>query len=113
MSPPPPAEIRDQLSVGCYHILSCNLKGDSSSVISLLCDSPDGPQLSPDIPTLFLAECVLVYIPTASSNALLTAIANRFTSAAFINYEQVKCTISLNSFSYDQLKKAIYNPTCR
>lgn len=36
-----------------------------------------------------IAECVLVYIETANCNNLLKWIASNFTSAAFVNYEQV------------------------
>jgi len=42
-----------------------------------------------DLPTLFIAECVLVYIETALTNDLLKWIATNFKTVAFINYEQV------------------------
>lgn len=80
---------KERISFGCYHLLSFDLRGPPSSLISLLCDSPDGPSLSPDLPTLFLAECVLVYIPTEFTNSLLSALSDKFKQAAFLNYEQV------------------------
>jgi len=40
-------------------------------------------------PTLFIAECVLVYMDESESEELLKEIANRFSTASFINYEQV------------------------
>ena len=46
--------------------------------------------LDPKLPTLFLAECVLVYMDTTKSAQLLKYIAEKFKSAFFINYEMVK-----------------------
>ncbi|KAM7535491.1 hypothetical protein Aperf_G00000102126 [Anoplocephala perfoliata] len=86
---PSPSTPTDRATFGCYHILSFDLQSDPRSLIKLLCDSPDGPQLSTDLPTLFLAECVLVYIPTKSTNALLSTLSSNFSQAALLNYEQV------------------------
>lgn len=41
------------------------------------------------LPTLFLAECVLVYMTLQKSSQLLKWIAEKFKSAFFINYEMV------------------------
>ena len=41
------------------------------------------------LPTIFLAECVLVYIEPDNCQHLLKWFGEHFTSAAFINYEQV------------------------
>lgn len=41
------------------------------------------------LPTLFLAECVLVYIETQNCNNLLKWFSTHFESALFVNYEQV------------------------
>ncbi|VDL19793.1 unnamed protein product [Hymenolepis diminuta] len=84
-----PSGPTDRAKFGSYHILSFDLQSDPASLIQLLCDSPDGPQLSPDLPTLFLAECVLVYIPIKFSNPLLSILSSKFSQAAFLNYEQV------------------------
>ena len=46
-----------------------------------------------DIPTVFLAECVLVYMALNKSSQLLQTIANKFKSALFINYEMVSFLI--------------------
>lgn len=42
-----------------------------------------------DLPTVFLAECVLVYMEPPNCFNLLRALGERFKNAAFINYEQV------------------------
>ncbi|VDM02053.1 unnamed protein product [Schistocephalus solidus] len=68
-------ESHRSLNAASYHLLSHDLRL---------------PPLSSELPTLFLAECVLVYIPTASSEALIKSLASHFTNAAFINYEQVQ-----------------------
>uniref|UniRef100_A0A6A7G0Q5 Leucine carboxyl methyltransferase 1 n=2 Tax=Hirondellea gigas TaxID=1518452 RepID=A0A6A7G0Q5_9CRUS len=41
------------------------------------------------LPTVFVAECVLVYMCTTKSSELLKWIAKKFKSAFFINYEMV------------------------
>lgn len=48
-----------------------------------------------DIPTMFLTECVLVYMEPESSSMLLHWIAKKFNDVFFINYEQVRNCISL------------------
>lgn len=42
------------------------------------------------MPTLFLAECVLVYIEPENCESLLKWLSSQFTSAVFVNYEQVR-----------------------
>ena len=41
------------------------------------------------LPTIFLAECVLVYMASESSSALVRWIADKFPTVFFVNYEQV------------------------
>lgn len=40
-------------------------------------------------PTIFIAECVLVYMTSESSSALIHWIADKFPTVFFVNYEQV------------------------
>ncbi|XP_077979377.1 leucine carboxyl methyltransferase 1-like [Glandiceps talaboti] len=42
-----------------------------------------------NLPTVFISECVLVYLSTDKSSGLLKMIAESFNTAFFINYEQV------------------------
>lgn len=46
-------------------------------------------KMNPDLPTLLVAECVLVYMSPQQSAALLSWAANTFPAAMFINYEQI------------------------
>lgn len=46
-------------------------------------------QLDPDLPTLLLSECVLVYMTPSQSSNLVRWAAETFHTAMFINYEQV------------------------
>ncbi|KAG9334797.1 hypothetical protein JZ751_006546 [Albula glossodonta] len=45
--------------------------------------------MSPDLPTLFMAECVLVYMTPEQSSKLVHWVADMFPTAMFVNYEQV------------------------
>ena len=67
-----------------YHLASCDLRRleDVESKLQQ-CDCDYG------LPTIFLAECVLVYMPYVQSNNLLSWISDKFSSLFFINYEQV------------------------
>lgn len=51
------------------------------------------------LPTIFLAECVLVYIEAQNCRNLLKWIAQKFQAAVFVNYEQVKSVLDLNASS--------------
>ena len=44
---------------------------------------------NPDLPTLFLSECVLIYLDTEYSNALIRWAANTVNQGVFITYEQI------------------------
>ena len=46
--------------------------------------------LRSSIPTLILAECVLVYMPPEDSQALVSKLGAWLPSAAFLVYEQVR-----------------------
>lgn len=44
------------------------------------------------LPTIFLAECVLVYVEAQNCTNLLKWLSSQFKSSVFVNYEQV-CSI--------------------
>ncbi|XP_058013486.1 leucine carboxyl methyltransferase 1 isoform X2 [Ahaetulla prasina] len=45
--------------------------------------------MDPDLPTLLMTECVLIYMTTEHSGGLIKWVTTTFRSAMFINYEQV------------------------
>lgn len=51
------------------------------------------------LPTLFIAECVLVYMGASHSGRMLAKLATWFNTAVFVNYEQVRVIIDA-SFTY-------------
>lgn len=55
------------------------------------------------LPTIFLAECVLVYIEAQNCRNLLKWIAQKFQAAVFVNYEQVKSVLDLFNASLTNL----------
>ncbi|XP_063700821.1 leucine carboxyl methyltransferase 1 [Culicoides brevitarsis] len=72
------------LHAGNYHIVGVDLRN-----IDELANKLQQSEIDFAVPTIFLAECVLVYIEPQNSSNLLTWIASNFKSAVFVNYEQV------------------------
>ena len=55
------------------------------------------------LPTVFLAECVLVYMEPEKSAAIIDWAGTNFKTALFINYEQVSLICSLVGEGYEVL----------
>ena len=72
------------LHAGNYHIVGVDLR-NLHEVEMKLTES----ELKFNVPTLFLAECVLVYIDAPQVDHLLSWISKKFPTALFVNYEQV------------------------
>ena len=49
----------------------------------------DKAEIDYKLPTLVIAECVLIYMSVESSSTLLHYLANKFETIGFLNYEQV------------------------
>lgn len=76
-------EMREIAQDGVYHMLGVDLRlGDV--VMEQL-----APYIDKNRPTLFLAECVLVYMEEEHSNALLRNISSLFSESMLVVYEQV------------------------
>jgi len=67
-----------------YCLVSADLRN-----ISELDKKLDLCKLDRELPTLFIAECVLVYMSTDHSAALLKHLSTRFSRSCFLNYEMV------------------------
>ena len=68
-----------------YHIVAGDLR-ETSQLDTKLTECG----LDRNLPTLFLSECVLVYLAADQSRNLLQWITGTFSSCFFINYEQVR-----------------------
>ncbi|XP_059479780.1 leucine carboxyl methyltransferase 1 [Neocloeon triangulifer] len=67
-----------------YHLVGVDLR-QLSNVQKKLVDS----EIDWSVPTLLLAECVLVYVEPEHIRSLLSFLASQLASALFVNYEQV------------------------
>ena len=67
---------------------------DISNTDEALAQIVEKSDLDSSLPTLFLSECVLVYMPSPLSQRLIDSIATKFTKAAFLLYEQVSSFFS-------------------
>lgn len=75
------------IHAGTYHCIGADLRN-----ITELENKFQQAEINFSSPTLFIAECVLVYIENDSVNKLLSWIASKFNRALFINYEM--CNIN-------------------
>lgn len=82
-----------ELHGGNYHLVGADLR-NLSDVATKLRES----EINFELPTLFLAECVLVYIESGAVSNLLAWISSQFPVALFINYEQVSRIMLCNAF---------------
>ena len=67
-----------------YHIVGVDLRK-----IDEVAHKLQQSEIDFNIPTIFLAECVLVYVEAENCHNLLKWFAANFKSAVFVNYEQV------------------------
>lgn len=67
-----------------YHLVGTDLRH-----VSGLASKLKQAEVNFSLPTLFLAECVLVYIDPYATSLLLKYLSETFTNSIFVNYEQV------------------------
>ena len=72
-----------------YHIVNADLRN-----VTQLYQKLEACGIDFALPTAFIAECVLVYMSNESSSTLMKWIADKFSAAFFINYEQVRIPAS-------------------
>ena len=75
---------RYDLHASNYHVVSADMRNLEEFEAKLAESDFDKA-----VPTLFIAECVLVYMTSESSSALVKWIADNVPTAFFISYEQV------------------------
>jgi O-methyltransferase involved in polyketide biosynthesis len=90
------------LHAGNYHIVGVDLRNLHEVELKL-----NESEVKFNIPTLFLAECVLVYIDAPQVEQLLSWISKNFDSALFVNYEQV-CSCVLSCFSVKVVELVVF-----
>lgn len=78
---------RTDLHAANYHVMGVDLRHVEEVETKL-----KQAEVDFSLPTIFLAECVLVYIEPVHCVNLLKWLSGHFPSAAFINYEQVNMT---------------------
>uniref|UniRef100_A0A7N9ATP5 Leucine carboxyl methyltransferase 1 n=1 Tax=Mastacembelus armatus TaxID=205130 RepID=A0A7N9ATP5_9TELE len=62
-------------------------------------------QLNPELPTLLLSECVLVYMTPSQSSNLVHWAADTFHTAMFVNYEQVNMSDRFGQVMIENLQR--------
>lgn len=62
-------------------------------------------QINSELPTLFLSECVLVYMTPEQSSKLVHWVADTFPTAMFINYEQVNMNDRFGHIMIENLQR--------
>lgn len=67
-----------------YHLIGCDLRKLADLEAKLVAH-----KLDPKLPTLFLSECVLIYVNTSDSAALIKWTTTLFSESMFVIYEQI------------------------
>lgn len=90
---------KSEIHSGSYHLVSSNLRNIISLESKLTSCGIDRA-----LPTLFLTECVMVYIESESTEKLIKWISENFPTVFFINYEQVNMTDNFGEVMIQNLK---------
>ena len=100
---------QQQFSSTC-HFVPHDLRQDPTQLIDklLLSSSSSSSELLLDanIPTLFVSECVLMYLPDSASKKLLNALSSRFSQAVCCLYEPILGQDTFGWMMQDNLMKA-------
>ncbi|VDL76924.1 unnamed protein product [Nippostrongylus brasiliensis] len=99
-SEPPKETQHTDLHCGDYHLVGADIRQWEEFKGKL-----DSVGIDTTLPTLFLAECVLVYMSVDQSSQLLKHIASYFDTAVFVNYEQVRITDAFGSVMEKNLEQ--------
>jgi len=83
-----------------YHLVGGDLRKFDELESKLINDSG----LDSNLPTLFLAECVLVYLPPDKAAKILSWCSSKFKTSFFVNYEQVNLHTRFAQVMIDNLR---------
>ncbi|XP_076824972.1 leucine carboxyl methyltransferase 1-like isoform X2 [Clavelina lepadiformis] len=87
------------LHCGSYHLVSADMRN-----LGELEEKLKQSGIDYSVPTLFLTECVLIYMSPEKSNAIIQWVAEKFSDAAFINYEQIHMNDTFGQVMISNLK---------
>ncbi|CAH0473602.1 unnamed protein product [Peronospora belbahrii] len=73
-----------ELHVPGYHLLPCDLRDLDGTTATLITAG-----INPNVPTLFVSECVLIYMEAKFSTQLVEWAASYFEDVSFVLYEQI------------------------
>lgn len=94
---------KEKIDSDLYHLFTADLSNTSD-----IDEKLKTARLKKDIPTLFLAECVLVYIPLDMTSNLLKYISEEFRTVMLVDYDP----ISLNDRFGDVMKQHLRGRNC-
>lgn len=99
-SEPPKETQHTDLHCGDYHLVGADIRQWAEFKAKL-----DSVGIDTTLPTLFLAECVLVYMSVDQSAQLLKNISDYFDTVVFVNYEQVRIKDAFGSVMEKNLEQ--------
>ncbi|QRV98029.1 leucine carboxyl methyltransferase [Ceratobasidium sp. AG-Ba] len=95
------------LNSDVYHLLPLDLRGGPSALSSLVSaptETSSPAPLDPTLPTLFIAECVFVYMTPSASSSVVRWFAETFSRTAGIVYEMFGLQDSFGKVLKENLK---------
>ena len=99
---------QSELHASDYHLITADLRSAAASehAAQTLKDKlMKDCNLDPDVVTIFLSECVLVYMEVTQSAALLQLLSSCFDRCFHINYEQVNLNDRFGQIMSDNLRQ--------
>ncbi|KAI6191969.1 ER membrane protein complex subunit 4 [Aphelenchoides bicaudatus] len=93
-------EHHSDLHAGDYHLIGADLRQHKE-----LWAKFENVGLNPALPTIVIAECVLIYMDQLRCDDLLSSLARQFENCVFINYEQVNMIDKFSSVMQNSLSE--------
>lgn len=83
-----------------YHLVGADLRA-----LSQVKEKLEAAAIDPSVPTVFIAECVLVYMDTVCSSNLLRWIGDTFGTVLFVGYEQANMSDRFGEVMIENLRE--------